>query len=108
MLTENAEKMLLSLHAQAAEGCLLGAAIWGDKEKNNIQTLFPKCVKELGFELPKVRPKFYLYDKIEDLASKTGWELILTWDQVCSFPFMDVDGIKKYGRTSVNSMSSLN
>jgi hypothetical protein len=31
--------MLKNLHESAAEGCLMGVTIWGDKAKNNF---FPK------------------------------------------------------------------
>ena len=49
MLTEDAEKMLSNLWNEAEKGCLLGVAVWGDRAKNNVQTLFPACIKELGF-----------------------------------------------------------
>jgi len=41
MLTSDGEKMLKNLYDHAEKGCLLGVTVWGNKEENNFQMMFP-------------------------------------------------------------------
>jgi hypothetical protein len=39
MITANPVKMMKNLHSLAAEGCLMGVTIWGDKNLSNFLTI---------------------------------------------------------------------
>jgi hypothetical protein len=39
MLAANPVKMMKNLHSLAAEGCLMGVTIWGDKKLSNLLTI---------------------------------------------------------------------
>ena len=73
MLTEDPHKMMRNLHSMAAEGCLLGVTIWGDKSQSNFFPLFREAVVATEGEAPAQRAPFHLYGKLEELAKETGW-----------------------------------
>ena len=65
MLTPDPEKMLKNLYDHSVSGCLFGLSVWGNKLENNLHTIFPELVKELGFSSGKnTRSNFYLYKKV--------------------------------------------
>ena len=69
MATTDPVKMMKNLHSMAAEGCLFGLTIWGDKEKSNFMTMFPEAMKATFKEgVPAMRSPFHLYGKIGELA----------------------------------------
>ena len=82
--------MLSNLWSEAEKDCLLGVAIWGDTAKLNMISLFSKCIKELGFSTQKVREIYYLFDLIEGMGARTGWELVVCWDQNANSPTFDI------------------
>lgn len=79
MITEDPLKMLSNLYSMAEEGCLLGVTIWGDKHLSNFLTIPYEAFEHHGITLPNIRKNFHLYNKLEELASKTGWEIIVQW-----------------------------
>lgn len=60
MLTNDAKKMLKSIHESCAEGAKLGITIWGNKASNNFLTLLGRALNALGLPPPKDRSPFYL------------------------------------------------
>lgn len=68
MITEDPKKMLENLASVAAEGCLLGVTIWGDRKFSNFMTLTTEALKHLGLPVPNIRENFHLYNKLEPLA----------------------------------------
>lgn len=108
MLTPDAETMLKNLYEHSKIGCLLGLTVWGNKPDNTLQTIFPELVKEYGFpEGPASRSNFYLYKKVEEIAKRAGWELVLNWDQIAFMPFLDVEEFRPYGRLCTERMTHL-
>lgn len=89
MITENPQKMLRSLHAMSEEGCLLGLTVWGDKTKSNFMTLPEKYKLEKGIPLPNMRENFHLFNRLDEIASETGWELVIQWEQNAPFNAYD-------------------
>lgn len=89
MITADARKMLTNLHSHAQPGCLLGVNVWGNKERNNLMMAMRDAILEGGFELPKERSNFHLYQKVPALAEETGWEVVLNWEQNAPFPVLD-------------------
>ena len=73
MATEDPLKMMKNLHSMAAEGCLMGATVWGNKEASNFMTLSAQAMIANGKEPPKVRTPFHLYQKLPELAEQSGW-----------------------------------
>ena len=61
MATEDPLKMMKNLHSMAAEGCLMGATVWGNKAFSNFMTIAPEAMKANGMEPPKARTPFHLY-----------------------------------------------
>ena len=90
--------MLSNLWNEAEEGCLLGVAVWREAAKLNPVTLFFKCIEELGLKTQEVRRIEYLFDKVEGMGAKTGWELVVNWDQEASFHAFDIEGFKNFAR----------
>ena len=48
MLTEDAEKMLVSLNRSSEKGAILGGSVWGDKKKNNFFGAIRETLIETG------------------------------------------------------------
>ena len=90
MATEDPLKMLKNFHSMAAEGCLLGVTIWGEKALSNFMTILPEAMKANGAE-PPLRNPFHLYGKIPELADQSGWEIMLSWEQNAPFPHTQID-----------------
>ena len=65
-------------------------------------------MKELGFPAPNIRSNFHLYQKVEELAEKTGWEVLVSWDQVSSFPILSVETMESYAKFATSNMKALN
>lgn len=91
MITENPQKMLENLASVASEGCLMGVTIWGDKKLSNFMTLPLAGMEQQGLPLPNVRENFHLYNKLEALASESGWEVVIQWEQNAPFCSLALD-----------------
>ena len=96
MLTADPEKMLRNLHGMANEDCMMGISVWGDKNKNNLMMSIRESILEIEADLPEERSNFHLYNKVEDLVDKCGWEIVLNWEQNVPFPVLEADG-DRYG-----------
>ena len=107
MLTEDPEKMLSSFHKEAEAGCLLGVTVWGKKELNKFHVELANSVKELGFPAANIRSNFHLYQKVGELAEKAGWEVLVSWDQVASLPFLCVEAIEVNAEFATSNMKGL-
>lgn len=81
MNTNDAHKMMQSMHEMADEGCLLGVSVWGDKKMSNFMNLPMEAKISLGKPVANVRDNFYLYNKLEQLGKETGWEMMVQWEQ---------------------------
>ncbi len=79
MNTNDAHKMMQSMHEVADEGCLLGVSVWGDKKMSNFMNLPMEAKISLGKPIANVRDNFYLYNKLEQLGKETGWEMLVQW-----------------------------
>ena len=83
--------MLKNLYNEAEEGCLMGVCVWGNPATNHVHPEMKNSIVELGFEPPKSRTNFHLYNKVGELAEKTGWEVVVSWDQTSSFPYTKME-----------------
>jgi hypothetical protein len=95
MLTEDPYEMMATFHKQAAEGCLLGVTVTGDTTIPNYFLELPNRIrrrKGLPVKEQKSIKNHVLYDKLEELGEKTGWKLLVSWDQQMPYPFYEVEG----------------
>jgi hypothetical protein len=80
--------MLANLAAHAEKGGLLGVSILGNSELSPVFSA-PKAVSE-SMNIPETsyRPFTHLYNRVEELAGRTGWELIMRWEQGLPYAFL--------------------
>lgn len=107
MLTEDPSKMLQSLYDQAAEGCLLGVSVWGDRSLNQMHTLLADIAEETGVPAPKTRQNCHLFNKADLLAEKIGWKLQFKWNEVSVFPPYLKECLEQYITGATANMSHL-
>lgn len=88
-MVEDPVKTLENLGSLADEGCLLGMTIWGDQAQSNLITLAGRGANELGLPTPNVRSNFHLFNRIQEIADQSGWELVIQWEQNAPFPFYE-------------------
>lgn len=68
--------------------------------------MFPEIAKDLGLPAgPASRSNFYLYQKVEELAQKAGWEMVLRWEQTGIFPFLNGEELRPYGNLVASRMT---
>lgn len=77
--TEDPAKMMKNFHDVAEEGCLLGLSIWGSPQENNWFRLVGEGLRAQNKHQPNARTPFHLYNKLEELADATGWEVVQSW-----------------------------
>ena len=105
MLTEDPVKMLTSFRQSATEDCLLGLSVWGDKSRNNFHGQISDTIKEMGLEMAPSRSNFHLFKKIEELLDKTGWEIVLNWEQDVPMSYFHSSGAEHYFQFVVNKFT---
>jgi SAM-dependent methyltransferase len=89
--TPDPRKMMTSFREVSEEGALLGITIWGDKTKSNFYTLPSEARAALNKPASNIRENFHLYNKLEQLGSETGWELVVQWEQNSPFSATEFD-----------------
>lgn len=83
--------MLKNLSELAAPGCLLGVTVWGQKSLSNFLTLKDQALEHLGRPIPDVRSNFHLYNRIEEVAAGSGWEVVIQWEQNAPYAYFEMN-----------------
>ena len=49
-----------------------------------------------------------MYKKLGEVAEKTGWEVVVSWEQNIPFPYTDLGEVENYAKHETSDMEHLN
>ena len=83
--------MLSNLFDSASDDSLMGLSVWGNPSKNIFFDYLDELCRQSGFTNSDSRSNFYLYNTVDKLLEQCGWEIVLNWEQVALYPFIQHD-----------------